>query len=63
MAFLGFRSYPTPILKPLWPFFVSSAIVYVGVAKLQSSMVRSPEFAHDPKNPYGMSLLFSRERH
>lgn len=53
MAFLGFRAYPTPILKPLWPFFASSAIVYYAVAKIQASGVRSPEFAKDPKNPYG----------
>ncbi|WFD39728.1 atp18 subunit J of the mitochondrial F1F0 ATP synthase [Malassezia japonica] len=53
MAFLGFRAYPTPILKPLWPFFASSAIVYFVVAKLQYSGVRSPEYAKDPKNPYG----------
>ena len=53
MAFLGFRAYPTPILKPLWPFFASSAIVYFVVAKPQYSGVRSPEYAKDPKNPYG----------
>lgn len=55
MAFLGFRAYPTPILKPLWPFFASSAIVYYVLAKIQYAGVRSPEFAKDPKNPYGMS--------
>lgn len=53
MAFLGFRAYPTPILKPLWPFFASSAIVYAVVAKMQYAGVRAPEYAHDPKNPYG----------
>ena len=36
MAFFGFRAYPTPILKPLWPFFASSAIVYYCVSKMQS---------------------------
>ena len=53
MAFLGLRAYPTPIVKPLWPFFASSAIVYYAVAKMQHAGVRSSEYAKDPKNPYG----------
>ena len=40
MAFFGFRAYPTPILKPLWPFFASSAIVYYCVSKMQYAGVR-----------------------
>ena len=54
MAFFGFRAYPTPILKPLWPFFASSAIVYYCVSKMQYAGVRSETYAKDPKNPYRM---------
>ncbi|WFD01938.1 atp18 subunit J of the mitochondrial F1F0 ATP synthase [Malassezia obtusa] len=61
MAFLGFRAYPTPILKPLWPFFASSAIVYYVLAKIQYAGVRSPEFAKDPKNPYAKQI--AKEHH
>lgn len=53
MAFFGFRPYPTPILKPVWPFMAASAIVYYGVARMQYYGVRSEEYAKDPKNPYG----------
>lgn len=54
MAFLGFRAYPTPIMKPLWPFFAASGLVYYAVSKIQYAGVRSGEYAKDPKNPYGM---------
>ena len=54
MAFFGFRAYPTPIQKPLWPFFASSAIVYYCVSKMQYAGVRSETYAKDPKNPYRM---------
>lgn len=61
MAFFGFRPYPTPILKPLWPFFAASAIVYYGVAKMQYAGVRSEEYAKDPKNPYGACILLTSQ--
>ena len=57
MAFFGFRAYPTPILKPLWPFFASSAIVYYCVSKMQYAGVRSSEYAKDPKNPYRTLMM------
>lgn len=53
MAFLGFRAYPTPILKPLGPFILGSAIVFWGVSSLQNLMIKSPDAAKDPRNPYG----------
>ena len=58
MAFFGFRAYPTPILKPLWPFFASSAIVYYCVSKMQYAGVRSETYAKDPKN---LSLIHISE--
>ncbi|PWY99263.1 hypothetical protein BCV70DRAFT_115245 [Testicularia cyperi] len=53
MAFFGFRAYPTPILKPMWPFFVAAGVVFVGVNKLQDMAVSTEEASKDPRNPYG----------
>ncbi len=53
MAFMGFRAYPTPILKPLWPFFVGAGVVFYGVSAMQNAMVKSGDAAKDPRNPYG----------
>jgi len=49
----GFRAYPTPIVKPLWPFMIASALTFYGVNVLQDKMVSTPEAKKDPKNPYG----------
>lgn len=48
-------SYPTPILRPLGPFFVAAGIVFYGVNKLQDAGTSTEEAKKDPKNPYGMS--------
>ncbi|SHO77821.1 Similar to S.cerevisiae protein ATP18 (Subunit of the mitochondrial F1F0 ATP synthase) [Malassezia sympodialis ATCC 42132] len=61
MAFLGFRAYPTPIMKPLWPFFAASGLVYYAVSKIQYAGVRSGEYAKDPKNPYAKQI--AKEAH
>ncbi|KAJ7655217.1 ATP synthase j chain-domain-containing protein [Mycena polygramma] len=56
MAFLGWRKWPTPILKPLWPFMVAASISLYGISKLQDMSVRSPEWAKDPRNPYAAQI-------
>ncbi|KAJ7042604.1 ATP synthase j chain-domain-containing protein [Mycena alexandri] len=56
MAFLGWRKWPTPILKPLWPFMVAASISLYGISKMQDSAVRSPTYAKDPKNPYAAQI-------
>ncbi len=53
MAFFGFRAYPTPILKPMWPFFIAAGVVFYGVNKLQDMAVSTEEASKDPRNPYG----------
>ncbi|KAK9324648.1 ATPase, F0 complex, subunit J [Lipomyces orientalis] len=50
IAFLS-RRYPTPILKPLWPFFVGAAITYYAVGKAADAMMESDEYKNDPRNP------------
>ncbi|SPO30176.1 probable ATP18 - subunit i/j of the mitochondrial F1F0-ATP synthase [Ustilago trichophora] len=57
MAFFGFRAYPTPILKPMWPFFIAAGVVFYGVNKLQAVAVSTEEASKDPRNPYGQKVL------
>ncbi|KIY65928.1 hypothetical protein CYLTODRAFT_355991 [Cylindrobasidium torrendii FP15055 ss-10] len=64
MAFLGLRKWPTPALqvwKPLWPFVTAGFITMYGVSKIQDLAVRSPEYAKDPKNPYGALIAKEQE--
>ncbi|KAG9226467.1 hypothetical protein CCMSSC00406_0005866 [Pleurotus cornucopiae] len=61
MAFLGLRKWPTPFLKPMWPFMAAGTITFYLVAKLQDAAVRSPEFAKDPRNPYAAQI--AKEAH
>ncbi|KAJ3936755.1 MAG: ATP synthase j chain-domain-containing protein [Lentinula lateritia] len=56
MSFLGYRKWPTPVLKPMWPFMVAGAITVYYVAKIQDMAVRSPEYAKDPKNPFATQI-------
>lgn len=53
MAFFGFRAYPTPLVKPMWPFFIAAGVVFYGVNKLQDMAVSTEEASKDPRNPYG----------
>ncbi|PWN31992.1 putative ATP18-subunit I/j of the mitochondrial F1F0-ATP synthase [Meira miltonrushii] len=50
----GFRAYPTPIWRPLAPFFAASAIVFYGVNRLQEAGVSTDEARKDPRNPYAL---------
>jgi len=63
MAFLGLRKWPTPIAGHLWPFFVASAITFYGVTKAQNALIKSPEYANDPKNPYAAKIAASKAHH
>ncbi|KAF8802894.1 hypothetical protein BYT27DRAFT_7196227 [Phlegmacium glaucopus] len=56
MAFLGLRKWPTPVLKPLWPFIISGTFTMYLLAKVQDSSVKSAEWRHDPRNPYAAQL-------
>ncbi|CEH13898.1 probable atp18-subunit i j of the mitochondrial f1f0-atp synthase [Ceraceosorus bombacis] len=50
----GYRAYPTPIIRPLWPFLTAGVIVYAGINYLQDAAVSTPEAKKDPKNPYAL---------
>ncbi|KAJ2934992.1 hypothetical protein H1R20_g1537, partial [Candolleomyces eurysporus] len=56
MAFLGLRKWPTPIVKPLWPFLVSGSITAYLVYGAQQSGVRSAEWRADARNPYAAQI-------
>lgn len=49
----GLRAYPTPILKPMWPFFTAAGVVFFGINKLQAAAVSTEDALKDPRNPYG----------
>ncbi|WVN85598.1 uncharacterized protein L203_100747 [Cryptococcus depauperatus CBS 7841] len=51
----GLRAWPTPIVKPLWPFMVSAAITTYGVWTFQDMAVSTPDAIKDPKNPFAAS--------
>ncbi|ODQ50549.1 ATPase, F0 complex, subunit J, partial [Saitoella complicata NRRL Y-17804] len=48
----GYKKYPTPILRPLWPFFAGGAIVVFGVNSIADAMMKSDQYKDDPRNPY-----------
>ncbi|KAI0347584.1 hypothetical protein BDW22DRAFT_1407 [Trametopsis cervina] len=56
MSFLGFRAYPTPILKPMWPFIAASGITVYLISKAQDAAIRSEQYRNDPRNPYRAQL-------
>ncbi|KAK9895677.1 hypothetical protein P389DRAFT_160263 [Cystobasidium minutum MCA 4210] len=50
MAFFGFRKYPTPVLKPMYPFLIGGAVTFYLVASAQRAMLQVPEYRDDPRN-------------
>jgi len=40
MSFLGFRKYPTPVLKPVLPFIIGGAITFYAVNFAQKAMLQ-----------------------
>ncbi|THV03181.1 hypothetical protein K435DRAFT_715907 [Dendrothele bispora CBS 962.96] len=63
MSFLGYRKWPTPIARPLWPFMVAGSITIYYVAKIQDAAIRSPEYATNPKNPYATKIAAESPSH
>ncbi|KZT23982.1 hypothetical protein NEOLEDRAFT_1068374 [Neolentinus lepideus HHB14362 ss-1] len=63
MAFLGMRKWPTPVLKPMWPFLTASLLTFYLVGKMQAAGVRSPEYANNPKNPYAEQIAREQAHH
>ncbi|KAK4211766.1 ATP synthase subunit J [Rhypophila sp. PSN 637] len=45
------KKFPAPVLRPMAPFFAAGLIVAYGINGLQNSLMGSPEFRNDPRNP------------
>lgn len=43
MAFFGFRKYPTPVLKPMYPFLIGGAVTFYLVASAQKAMLQGEQ--------------------
>ncbi|EEB07028.1 F0-ATPase subunit J [Schizosaccharomyces japonicus yFS275] len=52
MSFLGYKKYPTPVLRPLLPFIGGAAIVGYLFFKAQDKMLKSDTYKNDPRNPH-----------
>ncbi|KAK6821384.1 ATP synthase subunit J [Apiospora marii] len=58
MAWFGItplKKFPTPVLKPLAPFFAAGAVILYGVNSAQNAMMRSDEWKNDARNPNAKS--------
>ncbi|KAF9518316.1 hypothetical protein BS47DRAFT_1482793 [Hydnum rufescens UP504] len=63
MAFFGLRKWPVPVAGPLGPFLIAGAMTTYLVVKAQNSMVKSEQYAKDPKNPYAAEIAASKAHH
>ncbi|KAF3014221.1 hypothetical protein E8E14_008427 [Neopestalotiopsis sp. 37M] len=45
------KKFPTPVLKPLAPFFAAGLVILYGVNSAQNAMMKSDEWKNDPRNP------------
>ncbi|KAG0675098.1 atp18 subunit J of the mitochondrial F1F0 ATP synthase [Kluyveromyces marxianus] len=45
------KRFPTPVLKPYWPFFAGGAIMLYAISKAADLSANSKEFINDPRNP------------
>ncbi|EPS93034.1 hypothetical protein FOMPIDRAFT_1033850 [Fomitopsis schrenkii] len=61
MSFLGLRKWPTPVLRPMWPFIAAGSITFYLVSKAQDLGVRSETWRNDPRNPYAAQI--AKEAH
>ncbi|KAI2604841.1 putative mitochondrial F1F0 ATP synthase subunit Atp18 [Hypoxylon fragiforme] len=55
MSWLGLtppKKFPTPVLRPLAPFFAAGLVIAYGVNSAQNAMMKSDEWKNDPRNPY-----------
>lgn len=53
MTFLGMRKYPTPVNKPMMPFYVGGVVMFFAINSLATSLMGSAEWKNDPRNPRG----------
>ncbi|OJD33944.1 mitochondrial f1f0 atp synthase subunit atp18 [Diplodia corticola] len=49
MSLLG-KKWPTPIAKPMAPFYAAGLVILYGVNSAASAMRNSDEYKNDPRN-------------
>lgn len=55
MTLFGMRKYPTPVNKPMMPFYVGGVVMLLAINSLAGAMMDTAEFRNDPRNPRGMT--------
>ncbi|KAI1810814.1 putative mitochondrial F1F0 ATP synthase subunit Atp18 [Poronia punctata] len=45
------KKFPTPIMKPLAPFFAAGLVVLYGVNSAQNALMDADEWKNDPRHP------------
>ncbi|ODQ78781.1 hypothetical protein BABINDRAFT_38555 [Babjeviella inositovora NRRL Y-12698] len=50
-AFLAYKKFPTPLLKPYWPFMLGMAATAVLINQAKELSQDSDEFINHPKHP------------
>ncbi|OOF95953.1 F1F0 ATP synthase subunit i [Aspergillus ibericus CBS 121593] len=50
MSLLG-KKFPTPVAKPLGPFFAAGVVILYGVNSFANVLMNTAEFKNDPRNP------------
>ncbi|KAG0642937.1 ATP synthase j chain-domain-containing protein [Tuber brumale] len=45
------RKWPTPIAKPMAPFYIAGVVVFYGINSLSNFLANTEEFKNDPRNP------------
>ncbi|KAL1986395.1 hypothetical protein VTN96DRAFT_6474 [Rasamsonia emersonii] len=45
------KKFPTPVAKPMGPFFAAGLIILYGVNSFANVMMNTDEFKNDPRNP------------
>ncbi|KAG9008940.1 hypothetical protein FRB94_005506 [Tulasnella sp. JGI-2019a] len=63
MPLFGLRKWPTPVMKPLWPFAVASTVTFYLVSKAQDAASQSEEYRANPKNPYAQKIAAQAAHH
>ncbi|KAK6008576.1 putative mitochondrial F1F0 ATP synthase subunit Atp18 [Aureobasidium melanogenum CBS 110374] len=51
MAGLLGKKFPTPVARPMAPFYVAGAIIFYGINSLATTLANTDEYRNDPRNP------------
>ncbi|KAL1301607.1 hypothetical protein AAFC00_005836 [Neodothiora populina] len=45
------KKFPTPVLRPMAPFYIAGGIIFYGINSLATALMNTDEYKHDPRNP------------